>query len=99
MTESTMERYKKAEARFDAAWEALQEAIVEGGDPDLFELDIAASCHCLRHTFATNIYRSTQDLRLTQELLGHSSPAVTAIYAAADTSKGAPAVMALRLVG
>ena len=40
-------------------------------------------------------YRSTQDLRLTQELLGHGSPATTAIYAAADTTKAAPAVMAL----
>jgi site-specific recombinase XerD len=61
----------------------------------LHSIGIDASCHCLRHTFATNIYRSTQDLRLTQELLGHSSPAVTAIYAAADTTKAAPAVMAL----
>ena len=63
----------------------------------LQSIGIKASCHCLRHTFATMIYQSTQDLRLTQELLGHSSVATTQIYAACDTEKKAPAVLALRV--
>lgn len=37
--------------------------------------------HSLRHTFLTEIYRRTKDLRLTQELAGHSSPVTTARYA------------------
>ena len=47
-------------------------------------LGIASSAHPLRHAFATGFYRLSQDLRLTQELLGHSSPATTAIYAGFD---------------
>ena len=47
-------------------------------------LGIASSAHPLRHAFGTGIYRLSQDLRLTQELLGHSSPATTAIYAGFD---------------
>ena len=42
---------------------------------------IQASAHQLRHWFATEVYeKSGNDLRLTQELLGHASPATTAIY-------------------
>jgi site-specific recombinase XerD len=38
------------------------------------------TAHRLRHTFATEVLRRTRDLRLVQELLGHESPADTAIY-------------------
>lgn len=37
--------------------------------------------HATRHSYAVEVYRKTRDLRLTQRLLGHSSPAVTQIYA------------------
>ena len=37
--------------------------------------------HALRHTFGTELYRSTKDLRLVQTVMGHSSPQVTQIYA------------------
>lgn len=39
-----------------------------------------ASAHQLRHSFGTEVYRKSGDLRVTQELLGHSSPSTTAIY-------------------
>jgi site-specific recombinase XerD len=39
------------------------------------------SVHSLRHTFLTQVYSKTRDLRLTQELAGHSSPTMTARYA------------------
>lgn len=41
---------------------------------------VHASAHQLRHWFATEVYGLSGDLRLTQELLGHASPATTAIY-------------------
>ncbi len=45
------------------------------------------SIHSLRHTFLTNVYSKTLDLRLTQELAGHSSPAITARYSHLAESK------------
>jgi len=37
--------------------------------------------HDARHTFATLLYQSSNDLRLVQKQLGHSRPSVTAVYA------------------
>ncbi|MGL6344622.1 MAG: tyrosine-type recombinase/integrase [Waterburya sp.] len=42
---------------------------------------IKLSNHALRHTFATQVYASTKDLRLVQEALGHGNPQTTAKYA------------------
>jgi integrase/recombinase XerC len=35
----------------------------------------------MRHSYATHLYAKTLDLRLVQKQLGHSSPAITQIYA------------------
>ena len=36
--------------------------------------------HTLRHTFASDIYRETKNIRLTQKALGHSDLSTTMIY-------------------
>ena len=36
--------------------------------------------HTLRHTFATDLFRQTKNLRLTQKALGHSQISSTMIY-------------------
>ena len=38
------------------------------------------SPHTLRHTFATDIYRETKNIRLVQKALGHSDLSTTMIY-------------------
>ena len=56
---------------------------------------IPETLHQLRHFYGTEVYRASgHDLRLTQELLRHRSPASTAIYTALDPDRG-PSVVAL----
>lgn len=43
------------------------------------------SVHSLRHTFGTQVYNRTRDIKLTADLLVHSDPSITAkFYAASD---------------
>lgn len=53
--------------------------------------------HRLRHTFGTQAMDECGDLRVVQELLGHASPATTAIYVAASTPGMRQAVAGLRI--
>jgi len=42
--------------------------------------DKHVTCHTLRHSYATKVYEKTNDIRLTQDLLGHKNIMTTQIY-------------------
>lgn len=61
----------------------------------LKELGIDATAHQLRHWFATEVYAHGHDIRVTQELLGHSDPSTTAGYVAYSHIDAGAAVRSL----
>lgn len=61
----------------------------------MHDCGLNASAHQLRHTFGTEVYRQSRDLRMTQQLLGHSSPATTAGYCAWAQDEAAGVVATL----
>lgn len=73
-------------------WDETPASVSRKGNRFLHALGIKSTMHTLRHYFGTAVYRSSKDLRLTQELMGHSSPTTTAGYAAADQSQAAGVV-------
>ncbi len=52
--------------------------------------------HCLRHTFATALYRQTVDLQLVQRALGHNDIKTTLIYAWLEDDQLAGGMVAMR---
>lgn len=58
----------------------------------LHGLGYTETLHTLRHRFASRCYQISLDIRLTQELMGHSSPATTAGYAAFSPDAAAAVV-------
>jgi len=65
----------------------------------LGEVGAGASLHQLRHRFGSQALRvAGGDLRLVQELMGHSSPATTAIYTQWATDRAAGVIDALAAV-
>lgn len=56
----------------------------------------AYTAHQLRHHFGTHVLRASRDLRVTQELMRHASPASTAIYTQVSSADKVAAVNSLR---
>ena len=60
------------------AWDIVRDAGTRAG------LDVELSPHVMRHSCATHMLRHGADLRVVQELLGHSSVSTTQVYTRVD---------------
>jgi integrase/recombinase XerC len=69
--------------------------VSHAGASEFRRLGVAGGLHRLRHYFGTHVQAAVRDLRVTQELLGHASPATTAVYTAVSDSAMRAAVLAL----
>lgn len=65
------------------------------GNAYLAGLGIPATMHMCRHRFGTQFYKATRDLRLTQEVMGHSDPVTTAGYVAVANAEARVGILAL----
>ena len=59
-------------------WQRLQRRSLQAGLPT------AVHSHMLRHSFASHLLQSSQDLRAVQELLGHANITTTQVYTRLD---------------
>jgi integrase/recombinase XerC len=61
-----------------AVWQRLRQRSLKAG------LSTPVHPHMLRHSFASHVLQSSQDLRGVQELLGHANITTTQVYTRLD---------------
>ena len=79
-------------------WDVKAATVSQRIGDEMRRLDVGgrgSRAHTLRHRFATSALTASGDLRIVQQLLGHSSPAVTAIYTAVEDGRARNTVLAL----
>lgn len=83
--------------RGDPAVPIRPHTVSHEGNRFLHGLGIPSTMHQLRHWFGTAVQRQGKDIRVTQQLLGHRSPASTARYTAVLARESASVVASLTL--
>lgn len=95
-------RYRKSDSEFLFPSER-GEKLSRSGIQKIFKkiakkakLEKHYSIHCLRHTYATQIYKASGfNLRLVQQQLGHASITTTSVYSHVDSEQLEDAISSL----
>jgi site-specific recombinase XerD len=91
-TVAEMDRLERTSVYVLDGWQSAKRSqpginVSRHGNEHLHSLGIAATMHTLRHYAATEALRACGNLRKVQTLLGHASPATTAIYTRLDVEE------------
>ena len=87
MARSEVARARDVRARYASDMRVMTVRLVFNALARDANIEIALTPHSLRHAFATKVLEATGDLAVVQDMLGHSSPATTRIYAKVSSKR------------